>query len=159
MYNMSYTEDFVRNLYSKISILEPQQLDFRLIAARLGIKVFYWKEQSQALFFKDYPYILINNQLNEQQQWQDFGHELGHVLLHVGNQHKMSPSFREYQEYKANHFMYHACIPTFMLNKIKKEHLSVEFVMKLFKVEQEFARARLIQYISKVDMTKWNFQT
>lgn len=76
-------EDFVKEMYQRISILKPLQLNFRFIAAKLGIKVFYWKEQSQALFLKDYPYIFINEQLNEQQQWQDFGHELGHVLLHV----------------------------------------------------------------------------
>ncbi|RTQ87964.1 ImmA/IrrE family metallo-endopeptidase [Lysinibacillus telephonicus] len=46
---------------------------------------------------------------------QEFYHELGHVVLHIGNQRQMTDSFRRYKESKANHFMYHACVPTFMI--------------------------------------------
>lgn len=40
----------------------------------------------------------------------------------------MSPLFREYQENKANNFMYHACVPTFMLDEIEPRNLTVEYV-------------------------------
>lgn len=150
MYSTSYTEDFIREFYTKINILKPQQLQFEVIASRLGINVFYWPESSQALFLKEYPYIFLNKNLSKQQLNQDFFHELGHVLLHSGNQRQMTESFRRYQESKANHFMYHACVPTFMLNKIDSDLISVKYISKLFNVEEEFARKRLEQYINKV---------
>ncbi|MGE7094371.1 hypothetical protein ACQKII_23655 [Lysinibacillus sp. NPDC048646] len=63
----------------------------------------------------------------------------------------MSPLFREYQDNKANNFMYHACIPSFMLDEL--EHcdagaLTVQHVQQLFNVEYDFAVKRLDQYIS-----------
>ncbi|MEQ6048477.1 ImmA/IrrE family metallo-endopeptidase [Lysinibacillus capsici] len=73
---------------------------------------------------KEHTYIFLNNQLTICQSWQDFGHELGHVLLHMGNQQRMYPLFREYQEYKANNFMYHACVPSFMLDELEPTELT-----------------------------------
>lgn len=94
----------------------------------------------------------MNEQLSEQQKWQDFNHELAHVLFHIGNQRKMTESFRLYQEYKANQFMYHACIPTFMLDDLKINDYTYKTVLKvqhLFNVEFHFALKRLEQYIHK----------
>ena len=149
MYYMSHTEDYVREMYFKIGIKSPIQLDFLQIARKLGIKVFYWKEPSQAVFIKDFSYIFLNEYLDEQQKWQDFCHELAHVLLHTGNQKRMSSRFREYQEAKANHFMYHTCVPTFMLNEIKADYLTANQVAQTFNVTEQFARIRLERYISK----------
>ena len=56
----------------------------------------------------------------------------------------------KYQEYKANSFMYHACIPTFMLNELSINDYSSSTVLKvskLFQVEYDFALKRLTQYI------------
>ncbi|MCP3763897.1 ImmA/IrrE family metallo-endopeptidase [Domibacillus sp. A3M-37] len=40
-------------------------------------------------------YILLNNQLTEQQKWQDFAHELCHFLRHAGNHKALPFSFEE----------------------------------------------------------------
>lgn len=152
MYFNSYTEDFVREFYTKINVLRPQQLQFQMIASKLGINVYYWHESSQALFMGEIPYIFLDEHLSSQQQWQNFCHELAHVLLHTGNQRRMSSGFREYQETKANLFMYHACIPTFMLQQLEIADYSNEtvlFIQKLFNVEKEFALHRLTQYLNK----------
>lgn len=58
----------------------PQQLNFSTIASQIGIRVFYWSDKSQALFYKNNSYIFLNDFLSTQQQWQDFCHELAHVL-------------------------------------------------------------------------------
>lgn len=152
LYSTSYTEDFIREFYTKIDVLKPQQLQFQVIASKLGVNVFYWPESSQALFMRQIPYIFINKHLSQQQQWQNFCHELAHVLLHTGNQRQMTSSFREYQEARANLFMYHACVPTFMLQQLNIDDYSAETVLliqKLFNVEKEFALYRLTQYINK----------
>ncbi|MGE7916679.1 ImmA/IrrE family metallo-endopeptidase [Lysinibacillus xylanilyticus] len=149
MYHTTYTEDFIKELYTKIGILTTLQLDFQTIAMQLGIQVFYWPDNSQALFLKKRYFIFLNKQLSQQLQWQDFCHELGHVLLHTGHQGRMSSLFREYQENKANNFMYHACVPSFMLDEINLGNLTVEYVQQLFNVEYDFALKRLEQYFSK----------
>jgi len=94
---MSHTEDFIKDMYLRIGILKPQQLNQHQIARSLSIKLFYWGESSRALFLKDTPYIFINGRLTKQQQWQDFCHELSHVLMHSGHQAWLPPLFIEYQ--------------------------------------------------------------
>lgn len=150
--NYSHLEDFIKEFYFKMNITTPPLLDFREIAKNLGIKVFYWSETSQALYANDLPYIFLDESLTQQQQWQDFCHELAHVLLHTGDQFYMYPLFREYQEYKANNFMYHACMPTFMLDELQLCDYLPQTVVKLqelFNVEYEFALKRLTQYLNK----------
>ncbi|TKI53617.1 ImmA/IrrE family metallo-endopeptidase [Lysinibacillus mangiferihumi] len=160
MFYTTHTENFLKILYNRMDIFKPQQLNFTLIASKLCIRIIYWSDESQALFTKDKAYIFLNEELTHQQQWQDFCHELGHVLLHTGNQQRMYPLFREYQEYKANNFMYHACIPSFMLDELEPSDLTVENVQQLFNVEFDFAFKRLEQYRSKkLHMLNWNSET
>lgn len=56
---------------------------------------------------------------------------------------KTPPLFREYQEWKANNFALQACVPTFMLNKIKlpiNEEKAINKISLLFNVEYDFAQ-------------------
>ncbi len=148
----SHLEDYIKDFYTRIGITTPTLLDFREIAEKLGIKVFYWPDTSQALFAEEKPFIFLDESLTQQQQWQDFCHELAHVLLHSGDQFYMYTLFREYQEYKANNFMYHACMPTFMLDELQLYDYLPQTVVKLqelFNVEYEFALKRLTQYLNK----------
>ncbi|MER2040083.1 MAG: ImmA/IrrE family metallo-endopeptidase, partial [Solibacillus sp.] len=119
----THTEDYIKTLYLKLDIKKPQELKFQSIAEQLGIHVFYWPDASQALFTGSKAFILLNEKLTPQQQWEEFCHELSHVLFHVGNQSKIPTRFIEYQEAKANIFMYHAAIPTFMLDQLHIYHL------------------------------------
>ncbi|MFJ5565253.1 ImmA/IrrE family metallo-endopeptidase [Lysinibacillus xylanilyticus] len=155
----SHLEDYIKDFYLQIGITTPNLLDFREIAEKLGIKVFFWSDSSQALFAKEKPFIFLNESLSKQHQWQEFGHELSHVLLHTGDQFFMSPLFREYQENKANNFMYQFCMPTFMLDELDLYDCTPSTVMqlqKLFNVEYEFALKRFSQYINKRIMLNWN---
>lgn len=156
----THTEDYIKTFYGKIGITKPQELKFQMIADLLSIHVFYWPDASQALFTGNKAFILLNEKLSPQQQWQDFCHELAHVLFHVGNQSKIPASFRAYQEAKANIFMFHAAIPTFMLDQLQIYNLdivTVYEVQQLFNVEYEFALKRLQQYLNnKNSMLNWN---
>jgi len=135
-------------------------LHFEELSFRMGLKVFYWPEKSQALFIDGLHFIFLNENQSPQQQWQEFCHELAHVLLHTGDQFYMSPLFREYQEHKANNFMYHACMPTFMLDELQLDDSTPQTVMKLqelFNVEYEFALKRLTQYLNNHRLVpNWN---
>jgi len=156
----SYLEDFIKDFFTQMGILSASLLDFREIAKNLGVKVFFWSDFSQALFANERPFIFLNESLSQQQQCQEFCHELAHVLLHTGDQFYMSPLFREYQEHKANNFMYQACMPTFMLDELQLDDSTPQTVMKLqelFNVEYKFALKRLTQYLNNHRLVPdWN---
>jgi len=150
MYYYSHLEDYIKNFYTNLHILNPLDLDIRRIAKELNIKIFYWNDGSQALFLKNSSFIFLDKNLSPEQQQQNFMHELCHVLLHTGDQMQMSPLFREFQEFKATNFTYHASVPTFMLEKMvfpDSEAKAVNMIQETFHVEYSFAKKRLDQYL------------
>lgn len=156
----SHLEDFIQSMYKDIRIYNPKELNPSSISKRLGVKLFYWKDKTQVLFIRNATFIFINANLSPAAQWQDFCHELCHVVFHIGNQKFMNPMFREYQEWKANNFMYHACVHTFMLDSLEIKDMTtynIHKIQTLFNVEYEFAQQRLNQYITnKLSSLKWN---
>ena len=146
-YSYTHLEDFIFNLYSNIDIFYWHQLNPDLIGNRLGLTIDYLPINS----FHDENIIILDSRLSDKEQWQDFGHELCHVILHTGNQLKTPPLFKEYKEWKANSFAEHACIPTFMLNRMKlpnSEESAIWMIQEKFGIEREFAQKRLHQYLN-----------
>lgn len=95
-----------------------------------------------------YNNIIFLNKSNKKREWQEFGHEICHYLRHSGNQTKMDPLFIELQEYQADSFAYHFCIPTFMLENLY--YYNTYNIMQLFNVEHQFAKKRLEMYHAKL---------
>jgi|SRR5690625_3056530 len=140
----THIEEYVTSLYQYLSITSPEEIDIDSIAAKLGLNIFYGSAS-----------FIINNNLfiqksTKQKEWQTFGHEICHYLRHCGNQLNMGKLFVNFQEYQANYFAYHFCIPTFMLDNLKE--LTVYMIMDLFNVEYKFALRRLEMYQNKVIM-------
>ncbi|MDM5235502.1 hypothetical protein COE30_11110 [Bacillus cereus] len=148
-YYTTQIEDYIENLLHSLSIFVPEQLDMRLIAQKLNIWLHFAPFGSRSICRNDLPSIIIDNRNTAFQQWEDFSHELCHVLFHVGNQLNMPKLFLEYQEAKANKFMLHFCIPTFMLRTLefpetRKE--SIHLIAKTFNVSFQVANQRLLHY-------------
>lgn len=139
---MNNIERYIYELYKSIQISHPDQLKIQDIANKLGISVFYG---SVNLRFNN---VIVLKKSNPQIEWQNFGHELCHCLRHVGNQLNMHYLFVELQEYQANHFAYHFCVPTFMLQQLRE--VTIYEVMNLFNVEYDFAYTRLEMYQNKI---------
>lgn len=140
----THIEEYVTNLYNYLSINNPEQIDIDVIAAKLGVNIFYGSAS-----------FIINNNIfiqksSKQKEWQTFAHEICHYLRHCGNQLNMGKLFVNFQEYQANYFAYHFCVPTFMLDKLKE--FTVYMIMDLFNVEYKFALRRLEMYQNKVIM-------
>lgn len=145
---MNITEHSVARFYESINISTPSQLSIISISERLGLCVQYWTHTS-AMAESDGVYkIFINDSLNEQQQWQDFGHEMRHYFNEDEHRCNLGRIFIDYCESKADYFMYHFCVPTFMLMKLKE--ITVYKIMRLFNVELDFALRRLEMYQSKL---------
>lgn len=64
----------------------------------------------------------------------------------------MPDSFRLYQEWKSNNFMYHFAVPTFMLryaNIPVDSDQAIQFIAEIFKVAPTFAKHCLNLYYQK----------
>jgi Zn-dependent peptidase ImmA (M78 family) len=146
--NYIYTpiEDYVKKLYQHLSINVPEEIDMIEIATQMDITLYFESISSKAIQKGKEYFIFINECISTQEQWQDFGHELCHILMHSGNQLHLPGEFILYQENKARNFARHFCIPTFMLDQLQlppHENEAIEFIAKTFNVELDFAEVRL----------------
>ncbi len=142
-------EQFVHQLFDILAISQPDQLNIAAVSALTNISVKRWEFSSEAVSYRGKRLIFINEELSRQESWQEFAHELYHLLGHVGNQNKyMHRLFMTHQEKQAEYFSYHFCVPTFMLQKLKG--VDVYVIMRLFNVEFDFAMRRLEMYKSKI---------
>ncbi|MEK5069574.1 ImmA/IrrE family metallo-endopeptidase [Sporosarcina sp. FSL K6-1508] len=162
--NLSLLEEKVYSIYLSVNISEPSQIShddlIENIADLLGIKTYYFDESSEANNLGGVYRIFLNENQTKQEVWQDFGHELAHILGHEGYQLSMHEPFRAYQEWQAEHFAYHFCVPTFLLNQMSLPQLRCEAVgviINTFNVEPDFATERLEKWLqSKVGNLYWN---
>lgn len=138
----SHLEDYIYELYTTIGVKKPKDLDMYTIAKKLGVKVTY--EENINFYFDNEIYLKKGT---KKQEWVDFAHELCHKLRHAGVQLNMHRLFIDLQEYQANYFTYHFCVPTFMLDQLKE--VSVYEIMNQFNVEYDFAVRRLEMYKNK----------
>ncbi|WP_158738662.1 ImmA/IrrE family metallo-endopeptidase [Alteribacillus sp. YIM 98480] len=143
----SHLEDYINCLYQQLNLYYPEQLDIEYIANRLNIFLEY--STSSSFSFGN---VLVLKRSNTQREWQDFGHEICHVLRHAGNHTNLPQPFIDYQEWQADHFARHFCVPTFMLQDIKLPKIfnhSVCYISNLFNVEHDFALKRLEHFYSQ----------
>lgn len=145
---MNRTELFIMMFYQSINKDDPPLLSIERIADNLNIGLMYWPHPSTIACKNDKYNVYINEFINSQQQWQEFGHEMCHYFNDRINRKSVNGSFVNYCEAKADYFAYHFCVPTFMLKNIKG--VDVYDVMRLFNVEFDFSLRRLEMYYSKV---------
>ncbi len=154
-YQSTLLEDWIKEFYYRLDIYHPHQLNFLDISARLGLHI-HFNDFSSRIYRGE---ILIDERLSAFEQWEDFGHELCHLMRQAGNQLIMSDEFLKIQESKAVNFALHFCIPTFMLlNYEISNYLNIKdgihFVVEKFKVTEEFAKKRLIHFRNQMHLSK-----
>lgn len=150
--NLSYAqttlEQWTEQLWDKAGIRAVSQLNIDEVAARLNVWVHYMDETSRALEYLGMRSILVDKRLGAREQWEEFLHELCHVLRHAGNQTLMPKSFCEGQEAEANRFVLYAAIPASMLMAIAlpdSMEEAAELLADRFGVTPALARRRLEQ--------------
>ncbi|QMV42959.1 ImmA/IrrE family metallo-endopeptidase [Cohnella cholangitidis] len=147
-YQTTPLEQWIEQLWLKSGITAPSQLNVEEVASRLDVWVHYMKDTSRALEYMGMRTILIDQRQGSEAQWEDFLHELCHVLRHAGNQTTMPRLFCEGQEAEANRFVLYAAMPFFMLRHFKLPRRIDEAAESLachFGVTFELARKRLEQ--------------
>ena len=147
MYCSSHLEDVVFNLYKSLNIKHPNELNLRLITKRLKMKMFYYDDSTAILYKYGRFHVFINENIPIFEQWPEFSHELGHSIVNYGDQWYMPFPYRRLQEWQANNFAYHFCVPTFMLRELKET--SIQSISETFNVDYAFASKRLEMYQNK----------
>ncbi|WP_373894411.1 ImmA/IrrE family metallo-endopeptidase [Virgibacillus sp. CBA3643] len=143
-----YTERYIEYHLKLFNLNEPEDLSIEGVSNIINLTVKYWEFTSEAAYYKGNYIIILNENLNEQQQWQEFAHELCHVLWHVGRQDNLTETFIQPQEWQAGNFAYNLCVPTFMLERMQE--INIHAVMNTFNVGYEFAFNRLEMYERKM---------
>lgn len=141
---MQDTAYYVKSLFESLLITNPYQLSIQHITEKLDIKIIYWEFSSAIAERNGKCNLFINQNLNKQHQWQEFGHEMKHFCFDRGNQNDLFNSFIYYQEVKADYFAYHFCIPTFMLEQLKE--VTIHEIARIFHVDLNFAARRFDMY-------------
>lgn len=151
-FRKNFIEAYIEDLLNEWDIKHPGQLNMFQIADKLNIYLHLYNGRSRGIVDGDEIYIFLNVNLTVQELWQDFCHELGHILRHAGDQRKMHPLQRQLQEWQADSFMYELCVPTFMLRSMNlpmdKREASM-WIAAVFKVTESFAYDRLNRHYQK----------
>jgi len=150
-YQMTNLEKFIKNLFTNNNIFVPSDISMEKFADSFDIWIHYREQGSEMHCINGLYSIILDSRLTRQEQFQDFAHEFGHVIKHEGNQHLLAKEFIDLQEFQANNFMYHFCVPTFMLlNCALTNYLSIydgiQFISKTFNVTENFAQKRVIHF-------------
>ncbi|MGE0912404.1 ImmA/IrrE family metallo-endopeptidase [Bacillus atrophaeus] len=151
-YTNSHLEDWIEELYKKINITQPDEINFDRIAEALDIRIAYKPVPSFAFKYNDMYTISLDARKSRREQWSDFAHEVCHIYRHEGDKKTMPDSWVYYLECQANYFAFHFCIPTFMLRNIDipyNQLFAIEKISKLFKVPPSVAKTRLNLYYMK----------
>lgn len=144
MYLFSHYEDLVSDIYRRINVSTPGHLCLYDGLKSLNIYTFFGFFPSQVILIKYRYFIFLDAEKSNLEQFEDFGHEVAHVFLHGADQQYMDKSYRDYQEWRADLFSLHFCIPTFMILNLTSAELTPEYVSELFGVTIPFARKRLL---------------
>ncbi|GGE64504.1 ImmA/IrrE family metallo-endopeptidase [Priestia taiwanensis] len=152
-YYTTQLEDYTKNLYHSLAISIPEQVDIMDVAQKLNVWVYFAPIGSCAIERNGLASIILDERKTPQEQFEDFGHEIAHLLYHAGNQLQMPKMFLEYQEAKAQNFAMHFCIPTFMLRDMllpatKSE--AINMLSNTFNVTPALAERRLTHYEQQV---------
>lgn len=158
LYRFSHLEDFIRAIYYKININSPYQLYLYDVADALNIGTYSIPSPSQVVNYKGRNFIFLDDSLTLQKQFEEFSHELGHIFLHDADQQDMHRQYRDYQEWKADLFALHFCVPTFMLLQLPIKDLSADHISEVFGVTQSFANKRLTMHKQKIYNNKLYFK-
>jgi Zn-dependent peptidase ImmA (M78 family) len=145
-YRKTALEDWVSNLYIRLKIIHPRQINEEYIARIYNIFINRSSLPSYHKVIGNFRGIYIDTRKSKEQQREIFFHEFAHILRHAGIQTMLPAAFRELQEWDARHFTKYAAIPSHMLKYVNfNDEYVIDQMASLFKVTTELCEERLEQ--------------
>ncbi|EUJ23460.1 hypothetical protein MFLO_15960 [Listeria floridensis FSL S10-1187] len=139
---MNYLDDLVENIYDKLEI-KPGQIHMNTICAKLNLTLIKAPTRSRHTHMRNRDYIFIDDRKHEQEQLEEFSHELGHYFLHDGGSLRIKNVYYEYQERQANNFAERFLVPFFALRQIElppNRADAVYFLETKFNIRRDLAK-------------------
>ncbi|MED1533916.1 ImmA/IrrE family metallo-endopeptidase [Bacillus altitudinis] len=152
-YTQSHLEDWIERFLRGKQITSPSDLEIIELCRKMNIFIVQHEKRTCMTEICGVYVISIDSRSDPFQQRCELAHELWHILIEGGNNAVMPLQWKQYQEYKANYFSYHFCIPTFMLKNLNlpaDQNKAALLVADIFKVTCEFAKRRLGLYYNKI---------
>jgi hypothetical protein len=144
LYPTTALEDWISNLYVRLKILQPRQINEDYIAHVYNIFIHRKPIPSDHKVIGRYRGITIDTRKPNDIQREIFFHELCHILRHAGVQSMMPEAFRQLQEWDSRNFVRYAAIPHHMLKFVDLgDPYAVDIMTSMFKVTPELCEERL----------------
>lgn len=156
-FTLTRKEEYIQKLYMMANIHSSELINDYNMADMLGITLMPAPISSKRIG----SVIIIDSRLSPAEQHEQFAHELCHCMWHVTNQLLMPEYWHDYQEWTAETFAQHYCMPTFMLLEIdlyiysNKNHLYQDLAHK-FGVTVEFAKKRIEDFLFQLQWRNKN---
>lgn len=146
LYKPNDLEKWISREYQAAGIHYPAELEIdRIVSWFRGDVQFYNGPTCVDYDNPFYPVILINAFQKTIERRKAFFHELGHMLLHTGNQDNLPTGLRELQEMQADQFQLYAAMPYYMFEEFKyvPAYNLVKVLMEAFVLPESFVKKRL----------------
>ncbi|SET00422.1 protein of unknown function [Salinibacillus kushneri] len=155
-YATTALEDWVSNWYIRNYIDSPMDLKIEKIAQTYRIFIHQKEVPARFDIVGRYKAIVLDKRCSQEEQREQFFHELCHILRHTGHQTMMPESFRELQEWDANHFTLYAALPYHMIKQYDFENPGIiSTLAQDFEVTEDLCRDRL----NKINRKTTNMQS
>lgn len=145
-YVTTHLEDWVTNMYKRLNITKPKEINPVIIARYFSIYIKQHHYPSRYDVNGRFRAITLDSRSTPKEKYEQFFHELCHILRHCGHQTMLPNAFRELQEYDANNFMMYAAVPHHMLHFIdfdKPTPLLLKEMSDMFRVTESLCKKRL----------------
>lgn len=159
-YVTTHLEDWVTNMYKRLNVHQPKEINPVKIARYFEIYIKQHPYPSRYDVNGRFKAITLDSRSTPREKYEQFYHELCHILRHTGHQTMMPTAYRELQERDANNFMVYAAVPHHMLHFIdfnKPTPLLLRDMSDMFRVTELLCQKRLERIKNRI-MQKQSYQ-
>lgn len=141
-YRPVFEEIFLSDILEKKGINHIWDMNIETLAKAFNINVRYSSGGTCMLKKGKKAIITLNKSIDEQEQYEEFLHELGHYILETASFLLMDQDQWKRVELKVDHVLQYLAMPLFLLDTIIKLE-TVEAVSEYFFISYELARKRM----------------
>lgn len=149
-YLPSTLELYISNLLIEKGIRCIWDLNLDSLSAAFNIRIKYYPGETCLIKKGKKIYIFINKALSEQEQYEEFLHELSHYVLDHSSLLYLDENQWRHIELKTDHVMQYIAIPYFLLDTLTKLE-TVEAASEYFYVSRSLAWKRMEQIKNRIN--------
>jgi hypothetical protein len=160
LYKPTALELKIEQYYKEHGILAPIDLTIRNVSHAFDVDVEYYDGKPFADWIGPRGIVVLNQKYALPDQRADFFHEVGHCVLHVGDQSTLPSLFVDLQEAQSLRFQYYAALPYFMIANIAYESYSslLQTLSQSFVLPTSFIQQRVKQISNRIQQARWDME-